>query len=34
MCRIAALLPEEKQGEFLGDPSISQYQNENGIDII
>ena len=34
MCRIAALLPEEKQGEFLGDPSISKYQNENGIGII
>ena len=34
MCRTAALLPEEKQGEFLGDPSISEYQNENGIDII
>ena len=34
MCRIAALLPEEKQGEFLGDPSISEYHNENGINII
>jgi len=32
MCRIAALLPKEKQGEFLGDPSISKYQKENGID--
>ena len=32
MCRIAALLPKDKQGEFLGDPSISKYQKENGID--
>ena len=32
MCRIAALLPKDKHGEFLGDPSISKYQKENGID--
>ena len=32
MCRIAALLPKDKQGDFLGDPSISKYQKENGID--
>ena len=30
MCRIAALLPAEKHGCFLGDPSISTYINENG----
>ena len=34
MCRIAALLPEEKHGEFLGDPSILKYKKENGVDII
>jgi len=34
MCRIAALLPSDKHGEFYGDPSISEYQNENGIDIV
>lgn len=34
MCRIAALLPKDKQGEFLGDPSISKYQKENRIDPI
>ena len=32
MCRIAALLPEEKHGCFSGDPSISTYQTENGLD--
>ena len=34
MCRIAALLPAEKHGCFLGDPSISLYQKENGFKII
>jgi len=34
MCRIAALLPDEKHGDFSGDPSIIKYQNENGIEII
>ena len=34
MCRIAALLPKDKHGEFLGDPSISKYQKENRIDPI
>tara|TARA_Y100001970_G_C14228247_1_gene856992 strand:- start:1110 stop:1832 length:723 start_codon:yes stop_codon:yes gene_type:complete len=34
MCRIAALLPSDRHGDFSGDPSISIYQNENGIDII
>ena len=34
MCRIAALLPKDKHGEFLDDPSISKYQKENGIDPI
>ena len=29
MCRIAALLPEESHGVYLGDPSISIYQLEN-----
>ena len=32
MCRIAALLPEEKHGCFSGDPSISTYQIENDSD--
>ena len=34
ICRIAALLPAEKHGYFLGDPSISLYQKENGFKII
>ena len=34
MCRIAALLPDEKHGEFSGDPSISLYQKENGLQTI
>ena len=34
MCRIAALLPIEKQGDFTGDPSIGKYQNENGIEVV
>ena len=34
MCRIAALLPYEKHGEFSGDPSISVYQKENGLQTI
>jgi 1-acyl-sn-glycerol-3-phosphate acyltransferase len=34
MCRIAALLPIEKQGDFTGDPSIVKYQNENGIEAV
>ena len=34
MCRIAALLPEEKHGCFSGDPSISTYQTENGLDSV
>ena len=34
MCRIAALLPEEKHGCFLGDPSILTYKNENGLNTV
>ena len=34
MCRIAALLPEEKHGCYSGDPSISTYQIENGLDFV
>jgi hypothetical protein len=34
MCRIAALLPAEKHGEFSGDPRIAAYQKENGLEII
>ena len=34
MCRIAALLPDEKHGEFSGDPKITAYQKENEIKII
>ena len=34
MCRIAALLPDEKHGEFSGDPSIPIYQKENGLQTI
>ena len=34
MCRIAALLPEEKHGCFSGDPRISTYQTENGLDSV
>lgn len=34
MCRIAALLPEEKHGEFVGDPKISIYKKENRIKTI
>ena len=34
MCRIAALLPEEKHGCFSGDLSISTYQTENGLDSV
>ena len=34
MCRIAALLPSERHGDFSGDSSITKYQKENGIDII
>ena len=34
MCRIAALLPEEKHGCFSGDPSILTYQTENGLDSV
>jgi len=34
MCRIAALLPGEKHGEFSGDPSIPIYQKENGLQTI
>ena len=34
MCRIAALLPDEKHGEFSSDPSIPIYQKENGLQTI
>tara|TARA_B100001245_G_C22891741_1_gene429602 strand:+ start:2679 stop:3401 length:723 start_codon:yes stop_codon:yes gene_type:complete len=34
MCRIAALLPAEKHGEFSGDLRIAVYQKENGFEII
>ena len=34
MCRIAALLPDEKHGDFSGDPSIPVYQKENGLQSI
>tara|TARA_Y100001970_G_scaffold181767_1_gene221198 strand:+ start:3105 stop:3827 length:723 start_codon:yes stop_codon:yes gene_type:complete len=32
MCRIAALLPEDKHGCFSNDPSISMYQIENDLE--
>ena len=31
MCRIAALLPKKKHGEFTGDPTINKFQKENNL---
>ena len=34
MCRIAALLPEDRHGEFAGDPRILSYATENNINTV
>ena len=30
MCRIAALLPDNKHGDFTGDKTIKKYRKEDG----
>ena len=33
MCRIAALLPNDRHGDYLNDKRITKYQNENKLDL-
>ena len=33
MCRIAALLPSDRHGEYSGDKSILKYQKQNELDL-
>jgi hypothetical protein len=33
MCRIAALLPDDRHGEYSNDKSIAAYRDENELDL-
>ena len=33
MCRIAALLPDDRHGEYSNDKRITKYRNENKLDL-
>ena len=33
MCRIAALLPDDRHGEYSNDKSIARYREENELDL-